>query len=97
MHIAKLIPGQPKKCQNYGTESQGLPGLAMPQRQQSEYPVFQHRETHVHSIILRDQHVRPDPHLMACVATSRRPPGRPRSARIGGFDIPDGQTNAGAA
>ena len=27
VHIAKLIPGQRKKCQNYGTESQGLPGL----------------------------------------------------------------------
>ena len=27
VHIAKLIPGQQKKCQNYGTESQGLPGL----------------------------------------------------------------------
>ena len=31
--------------------------------------------------------------LIACVATSRRP----RSARIGSFEIPDGQTNAGAA
>ena len=27
VHIAKLIPGQQKKGQNYGTESQGLPGL----------------------------------------------------------------------
>ena len=63
----------------------GCRALAMPQRQ-----------IWVDRIILCDQRVRPDPHLVVCVASSRRPPGRPRSARIDGFDIPAGQTNAGA-
>ena len=47
-------------------------------------------------IVLPDLRARPNPHLVVCVASSRRPPGRPRSARIGGFDIPAGQTNAEA-
>ena len=61
VHIAKLIPGQQKNVRIMAPNPKGCRALAMPQRQQSEYPVFQHREIHVHRIILRDQHVRPVP------------------------------------
>ena len=83
---AKLIPGQQKIVKIMAPNRKGCRALAMPWRQ-----------IWVDRIILRDQRVRPDPHLVSCVVTCRRPPGRPRSARIGNFDIPDGQTNAGAA
>ena len=77
----------------------GCRALAMPQRQQSEYPVFQHREIHAHRIILHT--TRP-----ACAAGSPpdgmrcyQPPtaGKAPIGQDGGFDIPDGQTNTGAA